>query len=97
MRGFWSLWNVQSFQVSGMSVRSPKNNSSRCLEPKVVSSTPIRDSVTSKTTVFADQRFAGADVDRIFERGLDAGVFLLLPVCHQKRGQGLSFVVGKPQ
>src|SRR5258708_5321766 len=33
-------------QVSGMLVWLPKNNSSRCLEPKVVSSTPMRASLS---------------------------------------------------
>src|SRR3989449_603010 len=46
MRGSRSLLRVQSSQVSGISVRSPKKSSSLVLEPKEDSSTPMRDSLS---------------------------------------------------
>ena len=104
MRGVCSLWKVQSSQVSGMLVWLPKNSSSRCfgaerrqLDADARLFVHPFDLVASEASVLAHQRFTRLDILGILERNIDAGVFLLLAMRHQERGQRFSFMIGQPQ
>ena len=55
------------------------------------------DLVASEASVLAHERFARLDIRGILERGIDAGVFFLLAVRHQERGQRFGFVIAQPQ